>query len=734
MKSFKKLTLLLLVATISLSAFSQISYKEITVADLWTNWTFWSPSISGLNSMNDGEHYTTMSRVGEIVKFNYKNEDFEEIVVNATELGIIAQAYEFNADETKILFTTGYERIYRRSFLADYYIYNIKTKELKKLSENGQQQIAKFSPNGNFVSFIRKNNMYITDLTKNTETQITFDGKHNQIINGIPDWVYEEEFEFNQAYTWSPDSKNIAYIKFDESRVKMFNMTMFAGAEPKIEANNLYPENRTFKYPKCGENNSIVSVHIYNIESKSTIKADIGTETDIYIPRLKWTKQNSNLGIFKLNRLQNKFEILFSNIETGITKTIFTETNKYYFDEGEFDNIQFLEDGKHFVMTSERSGYRHLYLHDLNGNEIATLTKGKFDVTEFLGFDPSKKVFYYQAAAQSPMQREIYSVTFDGKKTVKLSSQNGTNDAVFSTGNKYFINYFSSINSPEYITLHDSKGKLIRVLKENTKTKELVAKYGGVNKKLFTFKTSENVELNGWMITPPNFDKTKKYPVIVTQYSGPGSQEVLDSWSFGWDNLLAQKGAIVVCVDPRGTGARGEEFKKITYKELGKYETIDLIETAKYLQTLKYVNPDKIGIWGWSYGGFMTSLCMTKGAEYYNTGIAVAPVTNWRYYDNIYTERFMRTPQENPTGYDENSPINFADKMKGNFFIIHGSGDDNVHVQNTVEFTEALVQANVQFRQFIYTNRNHSIYGGNTRYHLFTMMLNYWEETILATE
>jgi len=734
MKSFKKLTLLLLVATISLSAFSQSTYKEITVADLWTNWTFWSPSVSDLSSMNDGEHYTTMSRAGEIVKFSYKNEDFKETIVKTADLDIRVQAYEFNADETKMLFTTGYERIYRRSFLADYYIYNIQTKELTKLSENGQQQIAKFSPNGNFVSFIRKNNIYITDLTKNTETQITFDGKHNHIINGIPDWVYEEEFEFNQAYTWSPDSKNIAYIKFDESKVKMFNMIMFAGDKPKIEANVLYPENRTFKYPKCGEENSVVSIHIYNVEGENTIKADIGTNTDIYIPRLKWTKQNSNLGIFRLNRLQNKFEILFSNIETGITKTIFTETNKYYFDEGEFDNIQFLEDGKHFVMTSERDGYRHLYLHDLNGNEIAKLTKGKFDVTEFLGFDPSKKIFYYQAAAQSPMQREIYSVTFNGKKTTKLSTQAGTNDAVFSTGNKYFINYFSSINSPEYITLHDKKGKLIRVLKENAKTLELVNEYGGVNKKLFTFKTSENVELNGWMITPPNFDKTKKYPVIVTQYSGPGSQEVLDSWDFGWDNLLAQKGAIVVCVDPRGTGARGEEFKKVTYKELGKYETIDLIETAKYLQTLKYVNPEKIGIWGWSYGGFMTSLCMTKGAEYFNTGIAVAPVTNWRYYDNIYTERFMRTPQENPNGYDDNSPINFVDKMKGNFFIIHGSGDDNVHVQNTAEFTEALVQANVQFRQFIYTNRNHSIYGGTTRHHLFTMMLNYWEETILATE
>jgi dipeptidyl-peptidase-4 len=727
----KRILLILIAISFSFTSFSQNTYKEITVADLWKTWTFWAPSVSGLSSMNDGEQYTTLSRKGELEKFSYNTGDKVETIVRAEDLKIEIDDYEFNADETKLLLQTNYESIYRRSFTAEYYIYEINTKKLTKLSEKGKQQVATFSPDGTKIAFVRENNIFIKNLADNSEIQITTDGEYNKIINGIPDWVYEEEFEFNKAYTWSPDSKNLAYIKFDESNVKMFGMTVFAGQEPKIEENVLYPEYRTWKYPKCGEDNSIMSVHIYNFDSKKTLKADIGTETDIYIPRVRWTEDNNLLGIFRLNRLQNKFELLTSDITSGKTNVIYTETNKYYFDETDFDNIEFLEGGKYFCMTSERNGYRHIYLHDMSGKQIAQLTTGKFDVTDFYGFDSKNNIFYYQAAAVNPMQREIYSVDIKGKKTTKLTTKAGTNDADFSKSYKYFINYFSSTETPVYVTLNDKTGKLIRVLKDNSALRKKIDEYGGINKNFFTFKTSEGIELNAWIITPPNFDHSKQYSAIITQYSGPGSQEVLDSWSFGWDNLLAQKGAIVICVDSRGTGARGEEFKKMTYKELGKYETIDLIETAKYLQTLPYINKDKIGIWGWSYGGFMTSLCMTKGADYFNTGIAVAPVTNWRYYDNIYTERFMRTPQENPTGYDENSPINFADKLKGNFLIVHGTADDNVHWQNTAEFTEALVQADKQFSEFIYTNRNHGIYGGNTRMHLFTMMLNFWEKNLL---
>ena len=731
MKNLKQLTIIIFSILLSFTSYSQQTYKKITVSDLWQRWTFWAGSVYGIRSMNDGVHYSTQSRSGDIIKYSYETGNAIDTIYKASNFEIQVDDYEFNTDETKILLQTDYKRIYRRSFTANYYVYDITNKKISKVSENGKQQIASFSPDSKNIAFIRKNNMFIKNTETGVETQITFDGKHNQIINGIPDWVYEEEFEFNKAYEWSPDGKKIAYIKFDETNVKLFNMTVFAGKKTEIEENKLYPENRSFKYPKAGEDNSIVSVHVYDLDSKKTNTIDIGTETDIYIPRLRWTKDVNKLAIFRLNRLQNKFDLLYANPTTGKTNIAYTEKNKYYFDEAEFDNLTFTDDGRYFVMTSERDGYRHLYLHDISGKEIRQLTKGKWDVTEFLGFDTNKKVFYYQSAEESPLTRAIYKVDFKGKKKVKLSEKEGTNDAEFSKNFKYYINFFSNVTTPIYVTLHNAKGKLIRVLKDNTRVKNLTDEYGGVNKKFFTFKTSENVELNAFMVTPPNFDETKKYPVIIYQYSGPGSQEVLNTWKFGWNNLLAQKGAIVVVVDPRGTGARGEEFKKQTYLQLGKYETLDLIETAKYLKKQSYVNPEKIGIWGWSFGGFMTSLCMTKGADDFSTGIAVGPVTSWRYYDNIYTERFMRTPQENPKGYDDNSPINFADKLKGKFLIIHGSADDNVHWQNTAEFSEALVQANKQFKQFIYTNRNHSIYGGNTRFHLYSMMLNFWEDNLL---
>ncbi len=731
MKNIRKITLLFFSIIISASLFAQNEFKEITVADIWQKWTFWSGSVYGVRSMNDGVHYTTQNRSGDIIKYSYETGSATDTILNASSLGIKADDYEFNADETKILLQTNYERIYRRSFTADYIVYDIQSKKITKVSENGKQQIASFSPDSKNIAFIRKNNMFVKNTESGTETQITFDGEHNKIINGIPDWVYEEEFEFNKAYEWSPDGKKIAYIKFNETNVKMFNMTMFAGKAPEVSKNKLYPENQSFKYPKAGDDNSKISVHVFDIETNKTNAIDIGEETDIYIPRLRWTKDINKLAVFRLNRLQNKYELLYANPKSGETEVAYTETNKYYFDEGDLDNIKFTDDGKYFVMTSERDGYRHLYLHDISGKEIRQITSGNWDVTEYLGFDTKKKMFYYQSAEESPMHRAIYKVDFKAKKKVKLSENKGTNSAEFSSNYKYYINFFSNSETPKHVTLHNTKGKLIRVLKDNSKVKELVKEYGGVNKKFFKFTTSENIELNAYMITPPNFDETKKHPVIIYQYSGPNSQDVLDSWKFGWNNLLAQKGAIVVVVDSRGTGARGEEFRKQTYLQLGKYETLDLIETAKYLKKQTYVNPEKIGIWGWSYGGFMTSLCMTKGADDFAAGIAVAPVTNWRYYDNIYTERFMRTPQENPNGYDDNSPINFADKLKGDLLIVHGSADDNVHWQNTAEFAEALVQANKQFDQFIYTNRNHSIYGGNTRFHLYTMMLNFWEEHLL---
>lgn len=713
------------------TAIAQQSYKEITLEDLWQNYTFYPRSVYGLCSMNDGLNYTTFnSRKQVIVKHSYKTGKVVDTLLKIKSLKIPKVSdYRFNDEETKILLETEVQSIYRHSYTAKFYIWDLRTKKLLNVSDKNKQQLATVSPDGSKVAFVFENNIYIKNFVSGKETAVTNDGEKNKIINGAPDWVYEEEFGFNQAFYWSPDGKKIAFIRFDESKVKTFNMTMFAGMEPKLENNVLYPEHRQWKYPKAGDGNSVVSVHIYDVQSAKTTKVDIGTETDIYIPRIRWTEYADQLAVIRLNRLQNKIEVLYADSGTGKTKVIYTDENKYYIGDETLDNLNFLKDGKHFVITSERDGYRHIYLYKTDGRLVKQLTKGNWDVTSFIGFDDNKKICYYISSEESPITRQLYSVNIKGLKK-KLTNKEGSNRASFSTSYKYYINYFSSINQPTYVTLHDSKGKLIRVLEENKALSEKVKEYGGVNKEFFKFKTSEGVELNGYIIKPSNFDKNKKYPVLMYQYSGPNSQSAMNRWSFGWDMLLAQKGYITVCVDGRGTGGRGEEFRKMTYLQLGKYETIDQIETAKYLGTLAYIDAERIGIWGWSYGGFETLLAMTKGADYFKVGIAVAPVTNWRYYDNIYTERFMRTPQENPDGYDDNSPINHVEKLKGKLLLVHGMGDDNVHVQNSVEISEALVQANKQFTQFYYTNRNHGIYGGNTRLHLYTMMTKFILENL----
>jgi len=579
------------------------------------------------------------------------------------------------------------------------------------------------------VAFVCDNNIFITELQTGKETQITTDGERNKIINGAPDWVYEEEFEYNQAFAWSPDSKYIGYCKFDESQVPVFNMTKFKGLAPELLQNSLYPENYTYKYPKAGEKNSILTVFTYNIETKNTVKADVGEEIDQYIPRLKWAP-NGKMVVYRMNRLQNKLEFLYVNVETGKSQVFYTEENKRYIDETFFDYLTFIDNGSKFIYLNENDGYAHLYLYNADGTLANQITKGNWDITEYLGYNSAKKTVYYQSAQPTPMQRSIYMVKLNGSGTKKLNKEDGTNDAVFSKGFKYYINYYSNVYTPAKVTLNDAKGKIIRVIEDNRKLKDKLQLSTFSPKEFFKFTTDEGVELNGWIVKPIDFDPNKKYPVLITQYSGPNSQQVLDNFWVGWEQVLASEGYIVACVDPRGTGARGEEFRKCTYLQLGKYETIDQIAGAKYLGSLNYIDSARIGIWGWSYGGFMALNCMTQGADYFKAGIAVAPVTNWRYYDNIYTERFMRTPQENPEGYDENSPINHVSELKGKLLIIHGTADDNVHMQNTLEISEAFVQADKQFELFFYTNRNHSIYGGNTRYHLYTKMVNFVKDNL----
>lgn len=729
MRFLKSFLFLLIVTT--LSAFSQ---KRIELSDVVGKRLFVQKSIYGLRSMKDGLNYTTEENGTKIVKYSYKTGNKVEELFDLSKIENPGfkqfSEYAFSDDETKILFTTNRNQLYRHSFTAEYFVWNRTTKEMTPLSKNGPQQLATFSPDGERVAFVRNNNIFIKSLKFGTESQVTKDGKQNEIINGAPDWVYEEEFSFNKAFEWSPDSKFLAFIKFNETEVPMFNIPMYQGQAPQLKENFLYPGNYSYKYPKAGEKNSIVSVLVYDLKSKSAVTAEVGNDPEQYIPRIKWTADASDLAIMKLNRLQNQVDVVLCNPFTGDTRSFFTEKNKRYISEDFFDNFIFLPDNKYIVLNSERNGYSHLYLYDRQGFQVKQLTEGSFDVTAFYGFDPVKKIFYYQAAKESPMRREVYFVSLDGKKSGKLSTQAGTNQADFSAGFQYFINTFTNVETPYLVTLHDQTGKLLRTLEDNSALKNQLKDYNLSKKEFFTFKTSEGIELNGWMLKSANFDQSKKYPVLMTQYSGPNSQQVVDRWGVGWDDYLAQEGFVVACVDPRGTGARGEEFRKMTYQQLGKYESDDQVEAAKYLGTLQFVDKNRIGIWGWSYGGFMAALCMEKGADVFKTGISVAPVTNWRFYDSVYTERYMRTPKENPDGYDDNSPLSHAEKIKGNYLLIHGSADDNVHLQNTMEFAERMVQAGVQFDMAVYTNRNHGIRGGNTTMHLYTKMTSYLKEKL----
>lgn len=709
-----------------------IAQKEITNELIWYSPTFYGDNVDEVRSMNDGESYTVLESGADqslqVNKYSYKTYKLTGTIVNSNDLKVdgkplLFQEYEFNADESKLLLATAIEFIYRRSYLAYFYIYDLKTKTLTPLASEaqGKQMLAEFSPDGKKVAFTRKNNVFIYDLASKKETQVTTDGEFNKIINGSTDWVYEEEFSIVKGIYWSPNSAQLAYYRFDESKVKEFSMTMYG---------ELYPDEYRFKYPKAGEDNSEIGISIFTLSDGSTEPINLGTEKDIYIPRIAWTNKADQLCVLRMNRLQNKLEYCLVNTTKNAKMAfelnpIYTETSDTYVEIN--DDLSFLTGRESFIRTSEKDGFNHIYIVDLSGKSTQ-ITKGNWDVVEFKGIDEKNGLIYYIAAEESAYRKDLYVIKTDGSGKKKLSTRPGTNDAVFSKGMKYYINYHSDANTPKYITLHNSSGKELKVLVDNKDLISRMNQYTLSKKEFFSFKTSEDVELNAWMIKPKNFDASKKYPVYLYVYGGPGKNEVEDEFggaNYFWHQLLAQKGYIVMCVDPRGTMFRGEKFKKCTYLQLGKLETIDCIETAKWLGKQSYVDKSRIGIQGWSYGGYMTLLCLTKGADYFKAGISVAPVTNWRYYDNIYTERFMRTPQENAKGYDDNSPINHTKKLKGKLLLVHGSGDDNVHYQNSMEMVTSLVKAGKQFDFFVYPNKNHGIYGGNTRLHLFTKMTDF---------
>ncbi len=716
----KRCLLLFILFTISNAL---ILAQELTVEKIWKNYEFYPASVNGFRSMNDGIHYSEIEDLNgnAIVKKSILDAT-TEVLVGANELiydgvSILVDDYEFNNDESLLLLTSNTESIYRRSFTADYFTFNLKTKELEPLDlDHSPQMLAEYSPNGKMVSYIYKNDIFVKNLESGKIVKLTQDGKRNKVINGSTDWVYEEEFSITKAYDWSPDSKYIAFLKFDEKEVPEFDMAYYEG--------DLYPNTYTFKYPKAGEVNSVVTAHLLNVANGKIKPIDLGTYE--YIPRLKWSDYANKLIIQTLNRHQNelKYFLLDATTKKVTTKQFFEEKSATYVEID--DNLLLLKDGKSILRTSEVNGFNHIYQLTFDGQQTA-VTTGNWDVIECLGIDEEAQIVYFTSAEYSPISKGIYKIDLNGQNKRSLSIESGYNEAEFTTGMKYFVKTYSTANTPPVYSLCDNQGEEISVFEDNSALNERLSKYH-LSQKEFVEFNSNGTLLNGWMIKPANFDPTKKYPVYMTVYGGPGHNEVSDQWDgmdYMYHQLLAQKGYIVVSVDPRGTMYRGADFKKSTYLNLGKLETEDIINVGKELQTYDYVDDSRIGIQGWSYGGFMASLAITKGADVFKTGIAVAPVTNWKYYDNIYTERFMRTPQENEEGYEQNSPINFVSKLKGNYLLIHGSADDNVHYQNTMEMVNALVKANKQFDLFIYPDRNHGIYGGNTRNHLFNMLLNY---------
>ena len=709
--------------------------EEITIRKM-TNGEYSAHGVGGMRSMNDGEHYMMIGGGGScIVRYAFKTGAVVDTLfsVNNTRGCDFKRfdGYIMSPAEDRILIQTKTTPIYRHSFTAEYYIYDVRNKKMVPLSTGGPQQVPSFSPDGKMIAFVRDNNIHLVKLMyNNSESQVTTDGKFNEVLNGIPDWVYEEEFTMDRCYEFSADSKMIAYVKSVESHVPSFTFAMYKGMAPSYEENALYPGAYTYKYPLPGVDNSKVSVHTFDIKSTVTRKIDLQIDEEDYIPRIHFTSDPEKLAIVTLNRHQNRMDMYMANPRSTVCKLVLREESPTYINEPTYQDLHFYEGG--FILQSQRSNYNHLYQYNLNGQLIAQLTKGDYEVTAFYGRDAKTGDLYYQSNEPSPLRRAIYHINKKGKKT-RLTPETGTSSATFSKNLQYFVHTHSDLHTPNVITVETVKGKVLRTLVDNKALAEKLNQPGMPTKETFQFTTSNGTVLNGWMVKPAEVNG--QLPVIMYQYSGPGSQEVLDSWRSGfygglvWESFLAQQGYIVVCVDGRGTGSRGAEFKNCTYLELGLRESEDQIETAKYLATLPYVDGSRIGIWGWSFGGYNTLMSMTSGEPVFKAGIAVAPPTHWKFYDTVYTERFMRTPQENEN-YEKTSPINRAANLNGSLLLMHGMADDNVHVRNSIEFSEALVQADKQFDMFYYANRNHSIYGGNTRYYIFTKMLNFWNDKL----
>lgn len=689
--------------------------------------TFSPKNVQNVRWMDDGEYYSA-TRNNQIIRYNIID-GTEQVLFNGNEFTnaggdtIRVQGYQFSSDESKLLIKTDVEQIWRRSTRENYYVYELESGDFSKLTASDEkQQYAELSPSADRAAYVRNNNLFWVDLSTGEETKITSDGEFNKIINGAADWVYEEEFGFAKAWFWSPEGDRIAFYRFDEERVKEFSMTNWG---------TLYPEDVEYKYPKAGEKNSMVSIHVYHLDSGETVTMDVGEETDQYIPRINWTRDNNRLAIRRMNRLQSKQDLLIANAETGSTRVILTEQSDTWLDV--HDDLYFLSNGEQFITTSDKSGYNHVYLYNMQGRQLEQITSGNWDVTELIGHNERTYELYYVSAEQSPLERHLYSIRIDGKKKEKLTKGAGWHNINMSRDFKYYIDSWSDYSKPPVVSLYRNNGRSVRTIEDNTGLSETLEEYSYVEKEFFTLDVN-GTSLNAYVLKPVDFDSTQQYPVLMYVYGGPGSQTVTKAFGSGqrpmWHQYLANQGYIIVSVDNRGTGARGRQFKKQVYKKLGQFETADQIAAARQIAEWPYVDKNRIGIWGWSYGGYMSSLALAEGSDIFTTAIAVAPVTSWRFYDTIYTERYMQTPQMNPEGYNEGAPLTKVDQITGNYLLIHGTGDDNVHFQNSVEMIDALIEAGVQFETMIYPNKAHSIYGGNARKHLYQLMSNFVFENL----
>ena len=702
-------------------AFAQTGSKPVDLKAIVDGHFRQKTSVGEIRSLPDGEYYTAMNPERDmIVKYAYRTGEPVDTLFNTK----TARECTFDDFDGYTISSTGHhlivwretEAIYRRSRKMVVYDYDVRRNYVKPISDAaGKQMIPTFSPDGRMCAFVRDNNIWIRKFDYDTEVQVTKDGELNKILNGITDWVYEEEFSVTNLMAWSPDSEYLAYVRFDESEVPEYSMQVYG--------DGYYPSYYKFKYPKAGEKNSKVSLHAYCVQTRDTKTLKVPVDGDSYIPRITFTKNADQLAVMTLNRQQNIFNMYFVNPKSGVSRLILRDENKCYVDSEWLTSIHFLKDG--FTYVSEQDGYAHIYLYSPTGVMQRQVTKGNWDVTRFIGIDEKTKTVYYESAEEYPTQRAVYKIDAKGVK-VKLSKAMGTNSASFSADYAYYVNRYSNANTPVRITVNETKtGKELRVLQDNAALRERLKEYRFAPREFMTVHTASDYEFNAWMIKPADFDPSKKYPVMMTQYSGPNSQRVLDSYSFGWEYYLASKGIIVVCVDGRGTGARGEAFRKCTYMRMGELESRDQVEAAQALGELPYIDKNRIAIWGWSFGGYNTLMALTVGNGTFKVGIAVAPPTDWRFYDTVYTERFMRTPQENFEGYNATSPLLRAKELKGKLLLIHGTADDNVHFMQSLEYAEALVQAGIQFDMHVYKDRNHGISGGNTSYHLYTKMSNY---------